>query len=187
MAVLIGSIVGTAHNGSLTTKSVAAAPHSIGYDLGAVPISVEGREMSYSEVGTLSTTADIVDIYRWGTWRVLDTHGDNLIGFVTDKYLYGERTKIGVPFEREFVIRHKFVGVANGVGLIRETLKGTKVKENYPGLDWVIKVRVPVHQTGLTGKTWGDWSYNGSGGGTSTHLRPRRYPDTHIPRRREDA
>lgn len=51
-------------------------------------------------LGTLSTTAELIDIYRWGTWRMLDNHNDLLIGYVTDKYIYGPRTRVGIPNEK---------------------------------------------------------------------------------------
>ncbi|WP_426251199.1 hypothetical protein [Paenibacillus pabuli] len=75
---------------------------------------------------------------------------------------------------------------SSGVGFIRETSRGLKVKQSCAGLDWSIKVKIPVNQSGLVGKTWGDWSYSGSGDMPGVQLRPRRYPDTHIPRRREE-
>lgn len=185
MAVLQGDVVGTAASGSLFTKSKAANPHGIGYDLDAVPLTFEGKEMTYS-VGTLSTTAELMDIYRWGTWRMLDTHGDGLIGYVTDKYTYGPRIRIGIPYEKSMILKHKFLTQSSGVGLIRETIRGQNIKRNFAGLDWCIKVKIPIQQIDLVGKTWGDWSYNGSGSTPGTHLRPRRYPDTHTPRRREE-
>ncbi|CAM2861807.1 hypothetical protein HP548_23200 [Paenibacillus taichungensis] len=184
MTVHQGNVVGTATSGSLFTQSKAGVPHRVGYDLNAVPLTFEGKEMIYS-LGALSTTAELIDIYRWGTWRLLDSHGDDLIGYVTDKYIYGARTRIGIPYEKNMILKHKFLTQSSGVGLIRETIRGLKVKQNYTGLDWCIKVKIPVNQSGLVGKTWGDWSYSGSGNTSGAYLRPRRYPDTHIPRRRE--
>ncbi|MEK4078111.1 hypothetical protein MHI01_30205 [Paenibacillus sp. FSL M7-0656] len=186
MAIHQGKVVGTAESGSLYTQSKAAVLHGIGYDLDAVPVTIEGKEIVYS-LGTLSTTAELIDIYRWGTWRMLDIHNDQLIGYVTDKYIYGPRTRVGVPNEKNMILKHKFLTQSSGVGLIRDTIRGLKVKQNYAGLDWCIKVKIPVQQAGLVGKTWGDWSYSGSGNTSDSHLRPRRYPDTHIPRRREGS
>ncbi|MEK5060917.1 MULTISPECIES: hypothetical protein [unclassified Paenibacillus] len=186
MAVYNGSIGGAAANGSLSPKGRIAKLFSIGYNQEVVPEVFDGREMSY-EVGLLSTTAEMVDIYRWGTWRVMDNHEDKLNGFISDKYQYGERTFLGQPSELNLVQRVEIVPSSNGVGIVRESLHGIRVKENYNGLDAVIKVRIPVHQEDLTGKTWGDWTNNGVGGGTTTVLRPRRYPDTHIPRRRDNS
>lgn len=99
MAIHQGKVVGTAESGSIFTQSKAVVLHGIGYDLDAVPLNIEGKEMVYS-LGTLSTTAELIDIYRWGTWRVLDNHNDLLIGYVTDKYIYGPRTSVGVPNEK---------------------------------------------------------------------------------------
>ncbi|WMT39271.1 hypothetical protein RE628_17620 [Paenibacillus sp. D2_2] len=186
MAVYNGSIKGTAANGSLSTKSKRVTIYSIGYDVDTIPISIDGREMTPYELGSLTTYADLVDIYRWGTWRVMDSH-NNLIGWVSDKYQYGIRTKIGQPFELNTVLKHKWVGSVSGTGLIRDGLRGLRIKENFAGNTSVIKVFVLEHQGDLIGKTWGDWTDNGSGGSTTTHLRPRKYPDTHLPRRREDT
>ncbi|WFR60398.1 hypothetical protein P9222_17435 [Paenibacillus amylolyticus] len=185
MAIHQGKVVGTAESGSLFTQSKAVVLHGIGYDLDAAPLTVEGKEIVYT-LGTLSTTAELIDTYRWGTWRVLDNHNDLLIGYVTDKYIYGPRTRVGVPNEKNMILKHKFLTQSSGVGLIRDTIRGLKAKQNFAGLDWCIKVKIPVQQAGLVGKTWGDWSYSGSGNTSGNHPRPRRYPDTHIPRRRED-
>ncbi|KOY12878.1 hypothetical protein [Paenibacillus xylanivorans] len=186
MTVHQGNVVGTAASGSLFTQSKAGVSYRVGYDLNAVPLTFEGKEMIFS-VGTLNTTAELVDIYRWGTWRLLDTHGDHLIGYVSDKYIYGARNRTGIPYEKNMILKHKFLTQSSGVGLIRETIRGLKVKQNYAGLDWCIKVKIPVNQSGLVGKTWGDWSYSGDGNTSGAHLRPRKYPDTHIPRRREES
>nr|WP_154957612.1 hypothetical protein [Paenibacillus xylanexedens] len=186
MSVLEGKIAGFAASGTLFSLSKAELIHHIGYDLGAVPARLEGKEIVDS-VGALSTTAKLTDIYRWGSWRILDTHEDLLSGYVSDKYKYGLRTRIGTPYESNRVVIEKFPTQTRGTGLIRGAIQGSKVKQNDPGLDWCIKVKIPAQQTALQGKTWGDWSYGGEGNGSITSLRPRRYPDTHIPKRREGS
>lgn len=186
MATLNGNIVGAAANGSLHTKSKIGKIYSTGFRADVVPKSVHGYEMSYL-VGLLSTNSSAVDIYRWGTWRINDGHG-SVFGYISDRYQYGERTKLGQPNEWNLIPTTKVSSnVRNAIGLIRETIRGLKVKENYEGYELVQKVNIPIHQNNLIGKTWGDWTDNGNGGGTSTPIRYRKYPDTHIPRRREDS
>ncbi|ATO48567.1 hypothetical protein P4V86_03395 [Brevibacillus laterosporus] len=186
MAVHKGNIVGTAANGSLYTKSRLATYFSIGYNFDELPSVYDGREMSYS-VGELTSMSHNVDIYRWGTWRELDTHGDDLVGYITDKYQYGKRVKEGQSISLNLMPMEHILSSVNGVGLIRESIRGIRVKESYAGNESVIKILIPKHQDNLIGKTWGNWTDGGSGGTAITHLRPRRYPDTHIPRRREDT
>lgn len=53
------------------------------------------------------------------------------------------------------ILKHQFLTQSSGAGLIRDTIRGLKTKQNFAGLDWCIKVKIPVQQAGLVGKTWG--------------------------------
>ncbi|PYE51397.1 hypothetical protein HUB98_05270 [Paenibacillus barcinonensis] len=184
MSVLEGKIAGPAASGTLFTLSKSEDLYQNGYDLESAPSAYEGKEIITS-VGNLFTKAISSDNYRWGTWRVMDTHEDPLIGYVSDQYAHGMRTVTGSAIENNKILLERIPTKSSGTGVIRNAIKGVKVKQNDPGMDWCIKVKIPVRQVALQGKTWGDWSYDGSGIGSMKHLRPRRYPDTHIPVRRE--
>lgn len=184
MATLNGRITGTDTSGSRSSLFVKKGIYySIGYDQGEIPLSLDGRELMFA-VGTLDPRGKLVNIYRWGTWRLLDKHGE-LIGRVTD-YFHGERVKEGIPEMQNLILLERVTAYGRVNGFIRDTLRGIRTLESYAGWDEVIKVRTSTPQTDLLGRTWGDWI---DGGGTSPvhtpSLRPRRYPDTHIPRRRD--
>jgi len=185
MSAYNGQIMGTVVNGSLTTTSKGVTIYSIGYDLNSIPLYLNGKTMGYQH-GLLLSHAELVNIYRWGTWRIVEERTGDLIGYLSSKYPYGERISVGIPYELNLIVKAAAFSNVQGFGLAREGKLGLRTRTSGVQKESVIKVHQLKFQDDLVGRTWGDWLQGGHGNLPSKRLRPRKFPDTHIPRRRED-
>lgn len=182
MAVHNGLVGGGTVLGSLTSKKKEVNIYSSG-TIKTVN-SVNGREIVFS-VGAQIPHSKEVNIYSYGT--LSSDRIDSFSGFISNEYIHNGfytntneydyvPSKVVIEYIRDLIS-------SRGSSII-STLRGFKTLEKDVGLDHVIKVLINPPKSGLPGRALGDCSHDVSGAYRT--IRPRRYPDTHIPRRRDD-